>query len=102
MLAYDHEIGYLKKQIEKLYSPQEIYVFGSCAKGIARNNSDIDLCIIMETANKRQVVRQMLIELDYDRDIDIVIYTPKEWGKYHMDTATFAHLIYRTGVKISV
>lgn len=101
MLPYQDEIEDLKIQIEKLYQPHAIYLFGSCAKGIARKNSDIDLCIIMNTTDKRQSVRKMLLELDYNRDIDIVLYTPVEWQKYHQDTTTFAHLIARTGVKLS-
>lgn len=101
MIAYENEVRRIQKQIEEFYQPQEIYVFGSCAKGVARKNSDIDLCVIMETENKHQAVREMFLKLDYERDLDLVVYTPQEWYKYKQDKTTFAHVIFRTGVKLS-
>ncbi len=65
-----------------------------------RKNSDIDICVIMDTDNKRQLLQEMLYELEYSVDLDIVIYTEKEWLKYRDDLSTFASIIYRTGVSL--
>lgn len=54
----------------------------------------------MDTDNKRQLLQEMLYELEYSVDLDIVIYTEKEWLKYRNDLSTFASIIYRTGVSL--
>ena len=94
------EIENIKNQIIEKYNPNDIYLFGSNAKGVVRKNSDIDICVIMDTDNKRQLLQEMLYELEYSVDLDIVIYTEKEWLKYRNDLSTFASIIYRTGVTL--
>ncbi|GAW31297.1 MULTISPECIES: nucleotidyltransferase domain-containing protein [Carboxydocella] len=100
MNSHFQEIERLKRQIIEKYSPEAIILFGSCAKGRIRKNSDIDLCVIIETDNKRELVQEMLLTLDYNKDLDIVIFRPSEWERDKDNLATFAGLINRTGVKI--
>ena len=97
----EREIIGIRDQIVKLYRPEQIYLFGSWAKGSARQNSDIDLCVIVDTTDKRGLVREILLKVEYERDLDIVVYTPREWEKYRQDSTTFAFTIQSTGVKIS-
>jgi predicted nucleotidyltransferase len=97
---YDREIESIKNQIVEIYDPSDIILFGSCAKGLVRRGSDIDLCVIMETDDKRQLVRDMLVNINYEIDLDIVIYTPSEWLKYKDNKASFASIINRTGVSL--
>jgi len=99
MTIYE-EVEYLKEQILQKYSVYDIILFGSLAKKAARKNSDIDLCIIIDTDNKRELVQKMLLELDYTSDVDTIIYTPEEWQRLKDDKATFANLIYKTGVSL--
>jgi hypothetical protein len=42
----------------------------------------------------------MLLDVNYDIDLDIVVYTPAEWSKYKDDNATMAGVIHRTGVSL--
>lgn len=42
----------------------------------------------------------LLMDIDYHRDVDFIIYKPEEWDKYKEDTNTFASLINRKGVVI--
>ncbi|CAA7600494.1 Nucleotidyltransferase domain protein [Acididesulfobacillus acetoxydans] len=100
MLAFEAEIADITRQIGERFNPEQVYLFGSCAKGWAHSRSDIDLCIIMPTRDKRVLVRDMLLELNYERDVDIVVYTPEEWSKHSQDPSTFANVIRRTGVKL--
>lgn len=101
MLPIEKEIAGIRDQIIQLFHPIQIYLFGSWAKGRAHKNSDIDMCIIAETNDKRELARQILLEVEYERDLEVVIYTPEEWGKYYQDSTTFAYTIFTTGVKIS-
>ncbi|WP_227764549.1 nucleotidyltransferase domain-containing protein [Zhaonella formicivorans] len=100
MCPYDNEIEKIKNQIINKYTPKDIILFGSCAKGLVKRGSDIDICVILETQNKRQTLREMLVDIEYDVDLDIVIYTPSEWSRYKDDKASFANIIKRTGVSL--
>lgn len=100
MIPFKDEIDSIKNQIVNLCSPSEIILFGSCAAGNARKDSDIDLCIICNYEDKQKLLMNLLINVDYERDVDFILYRPEEWEKYKKDTTTFANLIYRKGVTI--
>ena len=100
IIPFMSDIENLKSQIINLYNPKFIYLFGSCARECAREDSDIDLCIILNYDDKKKILRDMNSNLEFDRDVDIVVYTPSKWEEYIKDTSTFANLILRTGVKI--
>lgn len=100
MLPYENEIERIKNKIKSKFNPRDIFLFGSCAKRAVTSKSDIDICVIMDTDDKRQAVQEILIEVTEDIDVDIVVYTPEEWEKYKDDRATFAHIIYSKGVSI--
>lgn len=90
----------IKQQIIDKFNPKEIYLFGSYAKGVVTQHSDIDICVIIDTDNKRQLTQKIYLEVESDMDFDIVIYTPLEWEKYKEDKATFANIINSTGVSL--
>lgn len=90
----------LTNQLTQLYSPDVIFLFGSQANGSATEKSDVDICIVVETDNKRRLLAQMYFSIDYDKPIDIVIYTPEEWKQCIEDTTSFAYKINQEGVKL--
>lgn len=98
MCPFDSEIETIKNQILNMYHPLDIILFGSCAKGRVTKGSDIDLCLILKTDDKRKTIRDILVSLDYD--VDLVIFTPEEWERYKHDKATFAGIINKTGVSL--
>lgn len=100
MYLYNETIENIKKQIVEKFRPVDIILFGSHAKGLARRQSDIDICVITETENKRKLVQDILLEIDYDVNLDVVVYTPTQWQQYKDDKAMFAHIINKTGVSI--
>lgn len=64
MTIYE-EVEYLKEQILKKYPVEDIIVFGSVAKKAVRKDSDINLCVIIDVSDKRKLVQEMLLDLDY-------------------------------------
>lgn len=100
MYPDQEKVEELKNQILAKYKPMDIILFGSFAKGLVRKKSDIDLCVIIDTNNKRELARDMLLDVDSDFDVEIVIYTPDQWQRYKDDEATFASIINRTGVSL--
>lgn len=100
MIPFKDEIENIKKQIVEKYDPIKIILFGSCASGCAKKNSDIDLCIICNYKDKKEILMDMLMNIQYERDVDFILYRPEEWELYKKDTTTFANLINRKGVEI--
>jgi len=100
MCPYDAQIDRIKQQIMQKYSPKDIFLFGSCACGIVSGHSDIDICIVIDTDNKRKLASDIQLEIESDIDVDIVVYTPNEWEKYKDEQSSFAHIIYKKGVSL--
>lgn len=100
MYPYKQIIEDIKNQILEKFKPIDIILFGSFAKGLVRKHSDIDICVITYTDNKRELVRDILLEVDCDFDLDVVVYTPEQWQRYQDDKAMFANVIKRTGVSL--
>ena len=42
----------------------------------------------------------LLLNIDYERDVDFILYRSEDWEKYKEDTTTFANLINKKGVLI--
>ena len=97
---FNKEVDYISRQIIKKYAPEVIILFGSVAKGIFKANSDIDLCIIKNTNDKRKLLADMYVCIDCRIPFDLVLYTTDEWNKFVNDKNSFAYTINNTGVKI--
>jgi len=66
------------RQIVEKYRPQKIILFGSYARGNPRPESDVDLLVVMETAQKE--LRQSLEicrSIDYHFGLDLIVRTPQ-------------------------
>jgi predicted nucleotidyltransferase len=93
-------LGDIKSQVVAQCSPQTIWLFGSQAKGTAKANSDIDLCIIAEAPNKRQLLTDLYHDVLSDIPIDFILYTPIEWQEAVADPQSFAYKICQEGVRL--
>lgn len=91
------EIKSVVESIASLYAPTKIVLFGSQAKGSANDKSDIDLCIIKDTNNKRSLLTDMYLNIDCNKPFDLVLYTPSEWERCVADSTSFAYLINEKG-----
>lgn len=98
MVPFKEEIGNITRQIIERYDPEYIILFGSYAKGIAKDDSDIDLCIICNYENKKNMIYNMLMNIKSDRDIDFVLYRPEDWEECKSDDRTVASLIKSEGI----
>ncbi len=87
-------------QIKNKYSPAKIFLFGSCASGTAKKNSDIDLCIVMDTKDKRRLLTDLYYNIDSEKPVDFLLYTPAEWDCCISDKTSFAYKIFHSGVAL--
>lgn len=95
-----NEIEYIKEQIVSNYTPSKIVLFGSQAKGTANKKSDIDLCIVKDTDNKRDLLIDMYLNIESSKPFDLLLYTESEWNYCVNDTSSFAYLINKRGTVI--
>lgn len=94
----DNIVKSVANQLAQLYAPDKILLFGSQAKGTAGVNSDIDLCVVIATDNKRRLIADMYYTIDAQKPVDILLYTPEEWQMCIADKTSFAYQISREGV----
>lgn len=77
------QLPYIKTITDKLVSsinPLKIILFGSYAYGTQTPNSDIDICVVMNSTEKpvkRRISRSKLF-LNREQPIDLIVYTPEE------------------------
>jgi predicted nucleotidyltransferase len=90
----------LRKQIAQACSPDLILLFGSQAKGTATDRSDVDLCVVAATENKRRLLTQLYCQVEAEKPIDFLLYTPEEWEVHVTDPHSFAYKINREGVRL--
>ena len=94
------ELDHVKEQLIKKYSPAKIILFGSLAKGTNTKRSDIDLCIVKDTENKKEFLMDIYLNIESEKILDILVYTEKEWNDCIKDTTSFAYLIKKKGIEI--
>jgi len=98
ILKADKDIEKITKQFSDLYAHCKLLLFGSQAKNKANEKSDIDLCVIAETTDKRNFLADMYLCIESDKPFDILLYTPEEWESSVSDRTSFAHIINKEGV----
>lgn len=92
-------IDYVTRSIIERFHPERIILFGSQARGDARRDSDLDLCVVMETS-ERPVQRSIAVASIFKLPswpMDIVVYTPQEYEERRHMRGTFVNTIDREG-----
>ena len=85
-------------QLAKQNNVKQVILFGSRARGDYRERSDIDICVIAETTNKRELLTDLYCEIDSEKPVDFLLYTPEEWNKNIEDAQSFAYKLDREGM----
>ncbi len=87
----------LKAEIASRYALNEFKVFGSSARGDRRQDSDIDIFILMPLVN-RQVEEELFdiaydIELKYDCLIDLIIFDDHSLASQYASTPIYQKVL---------
>lgn len=94
------EVDFITNQVISSYTPSKIILFGSHTKGTAVPKSDIDLCIIKDTDDKRKLLTDMYLNIESSKPFDLILYTKAEWNECVNDTTSFAYLINKKGIVV--
>ena len=106
MVKRDVDINILKsvkkyiKEISKHYSIQEVYLFGSYAKGTNHEDSDIDVAIIINSDNNvfDLMVELMMLTQNIDLRIEPHPITTEDYQKV---SNPFVREVVDTGIKVA-
>ena len=86
------QLSTLADRIVDLVQPRRVILFGSQARGTAREDSDIDLLIVGERplgeawSRRREIARIRRALPFVGRPIDILLFTPEEIEKWRYTT----------------
>lgn len=78
----DNQIKKMVQRVVSQFSPEQVILFGSYAKGTAGPDSDIDLLVVMPVSGSR---REKAIEIgvalhDISIPKDVIVVTPQEFA----------------------
>ena len=64
----------------------KVILFGSCARNKIRNESDIDIFVILDRKidiRMKETIYDIAYEIDLEHDVvlDVSVYSKKEWDK---------------------
>ena len=97
----DPKVKKIVSQIKKKYKPEKIILFGSHARGDTHEGSDVDLLLIKETDKKfTKRTEEVLTQIDYDIDLDVLVYTEKEIEKMLSEKNPFMEKAWKEGVAV--
>lgn len=99
-----HEIERVANQIGMASDAESVILFGSHAKGTARQSSDVDLLIIANSDLPRYKRSRELYKLfrPYPFAMDLLVYTPDEIEKGKKSPISFVSRALRDGEVIYV
>jgi len=93
------EIQGIVARIVERVRPEQVIMFGSYAKGMARPGSDLDLCVITETllpqARRADSLRPLLES--YLVPVDLHVHTPEEVRENGKEPHSFLHSVLASG-----
>ena len=99
------EIALIVDRLVDVYRPLQIYLFGSYAWGTPTDESDFDLCVIVESSDEKKWNRAvkghraMLDTIHHrSRGIDLVVYTAREFDRAASHPSTLASPIKKKGL----
>jgi uncharacterized protein len=100
---------YLPEIVENIrqIDPHKIILFGSSVEGVLREDSDLDLVVILDSSEitkgynermkNRLLVRRAIYELSKKVPVDLVVYTKKEYDIISKSGGSFFNEIETTG-----
>jgi uncharacterized protein len=77
-------LGQAVQAIVGLARPELIILFGSWAEGTAREDSDVDLLVVADYANRTALTADLydaLMPILLPRSLDVLVYTPESWAR---------------------
>jgi len=82
-IAVNEKVDILINELIKKFPVNEVYLFGSYAKGKQDEESDIDFCIIVNEYKERKIEMlrnaRRLLSTHTEKSLDLLLYTKSEF-----------------------
>jgi predicted nucleotidyltransferase len=104
LVDYDREeMSEIVNRLVRVYDPISIYLFGSYAWGMPHQDSDYDLCVVIDNCEKKQNPRSLegykaLMDMKKRHAVDLVVYTAKNFEHAVTHPSAMASLINKKGI----
>lgn len=85
------------KGILSCCTPQNIILYSEKTSLYDHCLRAANFCVIVQTDDKKELIRKLYLSIPADIPFDILLYTPKEWEKMTADSASYASHILRKG-----
>ena len=99
-----HEIEKVAKRIGISVNAQSVILFGSYARGVAGDESDVDLMIVAQSDLPRYKRSRNIYKMfnPYPFAMDLLVYTPQEIEKGKRSSVSFVSQVLREGKTLYV
>ena len=92
------DIQGIVQQIVQRFHPRRVVLFGSYAQGAPREDSDVDLLVIMDTDEQPlRAAARIAAMVDHPFPLDIIVLRPSEFTASLERKGVFATTVMRTG-----
>ena len=96
--ASAEDIQGIVRQIVQRFHPRRVVLFGSYAQGVPREDSDVDLLVIMDTDEQPlRAAARIAALVDHPFPLDIIVYRPSEFRASLERKGVFATMVMTTG-----
>jgi predicted nucleotidyltransferase len=98
-----HTIDEIADKIGRRFQPERIILFGSYARGDARDNSDVDLLVVSAAPAPRGARSAPIIRMlaqEYDLPIDVIVRSPAGLQAWRDVPGSFAQRVAEEGVTL--
>jgi len=94
----------ISKRLKEQYDAKEVIIFGSYARNVVGENSDIDILVISETEERfferQATVRRLIRDLRKRIPISPIVLTPQEVENRKNRGDQFIEEILKTGIRV--
>lgn len=94
----------ISKKLKEQYGAKEVIIFGSYARNVIDENSDIDILVISETKERfferQATVRRLMRDLKKKIPISPIVLTPQEVENRKNRGDQFIEEILKTGIRV--
>lgn len=93
------DLAGMAAKIVAAFQPEKILLFGSRARGQAHAESDVDLCVVMQSTLPPMQRAAVVLALFHPRrwPLDIIVYTPEETQRLAGSSSSLWNAILREG-----
>ena len=104
VVEVNDQIMTLKDTLKEQFGAKRIFIFGSNAYGEPDEDSDIDLCVILDLGNRRKIdiMREIgrVLHTLVSVSLDILVYSEEEFDERAMLKCTLEYKILNEGIRV--